>query len=244
MNIDSMTVEKRDGKNHGLKKPTDPKSSAFSVRLGEVVILASECKEEGFSDKVVQILENYAGCNLNFEMFNKLNMSWNDCVYFVKDDKCIEAALIAHKYVTQYIQAPTKVGRDFIDGDSGIGFYTRLIDRQKRALEKAFDCKWYFKARRPLQHLRDMVGEESALRLVNYAHPAHWTYPAGHGAKFAASFDAFDDAYELTANDLEMLFTFFFVLSCARSGGGVHFMEDNVASWSLVKGREIGDYKV
>lgn len=244
MNIDSMTVEQREGKNHGLVPPTLPGDPKFAENLGEVIILCQETKEEGFSPKVKEIITKYSDRELDYSMLEDLGYDWDSLVQFVKDDKCIEAGLVCHKYVTDVMKLEPKTDRDFIDGEGGIGFYDRLVDRQKRVLEKAFNCKWKFKAKRPLQHLRDYMGEEAARRCVVYQHPGHWAYPAGHAAKFAATYDAFCDSYKVDDINDTKIFTTLFVAGCARSGGGVHFMEDNVASWSLVKGREIGNYRL
>lgn len=243
--IDSMTVEVRTGKNHRLIAPTKRGTEQFANNLGEVVMLVQETRRSGYSPKVVESLEQHCGKRLDFSLLQDLGFdSWAKCVSFVKDDDCIEAALLAHKHVKVEWKLTARTDRDFIDGEDGIGFFDRTLKRLKDAAEKAFDCKYYFKQERPLQCLRDAMGEEVALKFVNYPHPGHWSYPAGHGAKFAASFDAFRDLYYLTSEQEHKLFTFFFVLSCARAGGGVHFMEDNVSSWSLVEGCEVGQYLI
>jgi len=165
--------------------------------------------------------------------------NWADVIKFVKDDKCVHLGLMVHELVTKTYQAKPKQDVDFIDGEGGVGFYTRLMERMKVYLEKAFDEKYFHKSTRPLQYLRDHIGLNAALANVHYEHPGHWRYPAGHGAKFATVYDYVTESYQLTNAQENAVFTICYVASMARSGGGVHLPEDNAASWSLIDGRDI-----
>jgi len=86
---------------------------------------------------------------------------------------------------------------------------------------------------RPLIALEQALGAAAAGCLVNYVHPGHWSYPAGHGAKFFEVVDLSRDTWDLTEVQDSIILTASYVLAMARSGGGVHFPEDNIASGYL-----------
>lgn len=247
MNIDSMTVEQRTGQSHGLRAPMVEGSPEYLEQLADMMTLCRAASPAigGYSPQCITLLKKYAPDHtLDFRGLTSLGFgSWHSLVQFVKDDDCIQLALMARRLVAQVWGAPVVKDQDFINGEGGLGFYERLVDRMKRHLEKAFDEKWLHQARRPLQYLRDVIGIDAAMANVHYAHPAHPRYPAGHGVKFAVSFDYIMDSYELTETQVNQVFTVFYAASMARSGAGVHLPEDNVASWSLVANRAIGKYK-
>ena len=246
MNIDEMTVEQREGKSHGLRAPTVEGSPEYIEQLADMMRLCRAARPTvgGYTSECIETLAKYAPDHtLDFAGLNAIGFgSWYSLVQFVKDDDCIQLALLTRRLVANTWGAPVVKDQDFINGEGGLGFYERLVDRMKRHLEKAFDEKWHHKARRPLQYLRDVIGIDAAMSNVHYAHPAHSRYPAGHGVKFAVSFDYIMDSYTLTQEQINQVFTIFYAASMARSGGGVHLPEDNVASWSLVRTRAIGDY--
>lgn len=244
MNIDEMTVEVRAGKSHGLRAPTVEGSPEYMQQLADMLALCRGAKPcmKGYSDDVMDLLHKYAPNReaLDFSGLKEIGFdSWRDLVLFVENDKCVHMGLLVHKLVTEVYGAKPKKDQGFIDGEGGIGFYTRLMERMDRGLEKAFDEKYHHKSRRPLQWLRDHLGIESAMANVHYAHPGHWRYPAGHGMKFAVVYDYVTDSYELDSDQENSLFTILYAASMARSGGGVHLPEDNVASWSMVRGCDI-----
>lgn len=246
MNIDKMTVEQRTGRSHGLRKPTVEGSPEYIGQLADMMRLCRAARPTvgGYTVDCVYTLAKYApGHTLDFAGLNAIGFgSWHSLVQFVKDDDCIQLAMLVRRLVANTWGVQPNKDLDFINGEGGIGFYERLVDRMKRHLEKAFDEKWLHQARRPLQYLRDTIGIDAAMANVHYAHPAHPRYPAGHGVKFATSFDYIMDSYTLSPEQINQVFTIFYVASMARSGGGVHLPEDNVASWSLVRTRAIGNY--
>lgn len=238
MNTNDMTVEARDGKSHGLRAPTELGSADFLEQLDDMLALCEGAKptSSGYSHEVMNILHKYApGRTIDLNALFEAGLGdWKAAVDFVKDDKCVELGVIIHKLVTEVYGAKPKKDADFIDGEGGVGFYTRLMSRMKRALEKAFDEKYHWKAPRPLHYLMDVIGPKAAMRNVHYGHPGHWRYPAGHGVKFATVYDYVTDSYELTPEQENGVFSVCYVVSMARSGGGVHLPEDNCAAWSLV----------
>jgi len=244
MNIDDMTVEVREGLSHGLRAPTVEGSAEYKEQLQDMLILCrGGTADAGYTSEVMSILHKYApGRQLDVDALRTVGFpSWLSVINFVKDDKCVHMGLIVHELVTKKFQAPAKKSADFIDGEGGVGFYTRLMERMKRALEKAFDEKYFHKSRRPLQYLRDHLGMQSAMANVHYAHPGHWRYPAGHGVKFATVYDYVTDSYELTDEQENAVFSICYIAAMARSGAGVHLPEDNVASWSLIRNCDIDE---
>lgn len=247
-NIDAMTVEQRTGKSHGLRAPTAEGSPEYLAQLADMMALcrAASPSVGGYSPDCIKLLQKYApDRKLDFAGLNAIGFgSWHSLVMFVKDDDCIQLGLLVRRLVANVWGVSAFKDQDFINGEGGLGFYERLTDRMKRHLEKAFDEKWHHKARRPLQYLRDVIGMDAAMHNVHYPHPPHPRYPAGHGVKFAVSYDYIMDSYNLTQAQADQVFTIFYAASMARSGAGVHLPEDNVAAWSLVRTRAIGEYMV
>lgn len=251
-----MTVELRSSMTaHGLKPPSVEGTTRHSEQLSDMLELCQGAKQSSTFDasnasskmgslwpeRVKEILEKHSPFSLsNIDRtlrefgFN----SWSSCVDFVMDDNCPEFALIVLRW-GQHNGLQHQQNNGFIDGD-GTGYtleyLTRLASKSvnRGSLEKAFDAKYYYKQRRPLVILSEKLGEEAASCLVNYVHPGHWAYPAGHSTKFFQVVELAKDYWILSDEDYSKLLTAAYVLSMARSGGGVHFPEDNVAGGYIV----------
>lgn len=254
--LPEMTVEKRDSKTaHGLYPPIQPDTPEYLKQISDMLELCQGAKvnagpnEGHWPERVIEILQEHAP----FQMHDvELSLSrfgfygWSDCVRFVMDDNCDDFASLLLRY-TQREKIPHKDNKGFIDGD-GIGFKRRYIDRLGRkgdspgSLEKAFDAKYFFKQARPLVALQEILGPDAANCMVNYIHPGHWAFPAGHGAKFYEAADLARDTWDLSEVQDDIILTASYVLAMARSGGGVHFPEDNIASGYLAGLPEFAQY--
>lgn len=231
--IPDNIVETREGKSHGLKVPTP----ITGDDIADLIILCDSYHLPGsFNKDIEQTIAAKLPERCRKDGFKAILSligldTWRKCVDFVKDDTCIEAGQLVHEWIrSKGIQA--RENKDFIDDASGIGFYKRLVDNTKEMLEKCFDEKYLHKFPRPLRVLEEKLGLVSAFCIVNYPHPGHYSYPAGHGGKFAAVFKTAKELYDLGEYE-DILLTMMAVLACARTGGGVHFLDDNLASFAL-----------
>ncbi len=243
--LPEMTVELRQSTTaHGLKPPTMPGDPGWEEQIEDFFILLEGAKEEApWSLEVRRVLKKHAPFELS-DIESSLKAfgfnSWRECVDFVKDDECIEFMVrVAHWAKKNNFEVRTD--RGFIDGE-GVGLYKRWADRTDRTLEKIFDAKYYFQAERPLVYLNNALGCDCT-PLMNYIHPGHWRYPAGHGGKFYESADLGRDTWVLQEWSWFVLLTGSYVLSMARTGGGVHLPEDNIAAGALAGLSEFDAYK-
>ena len=258
--LPQMTVEQRESETaHGLNPPPSVRSKEFKRQLSDMLMLCQGAKSsanrqepDAWPAEVLGILHDYSP----FEVSNipptlkKFGFgSWAEAVEFVMDDECVEFWLLVCKYAKAE-KLDFQKDRDFIDG-AGTGIYRRYLralsnkgEGERGSLEKAFDAKYHFRYERPLVHLTEEFGEDAAC-LVNYVHPGHWSYPAGHGAKFFTAVKVARETWDLEGreevNDTEIL-TAAYVLAMARSGGGVHFPIDNIASGYLSGLPEFAEY--
>lgn len=254
--LPEMTVELRESDTaHGLRAPLEPGSPEYNQQLSDMIELCQGAKkgvtpDNAWPARVLELLKEYAPFGMMAEIPTALSefgfSSWSECVRFVMDDNCDDFASIVLRW-TQGLSLPHKTENGFIDGD-GIGFKRRYIDRLGRktgsrgTLEKTFDAKYYFQQKRPLVELIDRMGEPAAKCLMNYVHPGHYSYPAGHGAKFFEVVDLARDTWTIGDYRDNMLLVAAYVLAMARSGGGVHFPEDNIASGYLAGLPEFKEY--
>lgn len=116
-------------------------------------------------------------------------------------------------------RSPKQCGVDFL---GLVGLDRRVSMAVEDALIEAFQAKYYFKQPRPSHHFRAGTLVESA------PCPAHWSYPAGHGAIFGAIAEvwATHTISRWSADDLR---DSAHQLAHARTGRGVHWPEDNKA---------------
>lgn len=244
--LPEMTVEARDSDTgHGLI-PFAPKGSPeYAQELSDMLVLCQDAKSDSafWADSTMEILTRYAPYaieDIAMRVYRVTGFtSWRECVDFVRDDECIDFAVMVAKYAKSE-GLMQREDRDFIDG-GGLGYYQRWLDRTKRTLEKAFDAKYYFKRDRPLVDLIDVLGDKADC-IVNYMHPGHYAYPAGHGAKFFETVDLARDSWDMSEGQDRAILTAGYVLSMARSGGGVHFPMDNVVSGYLAGLPEFKQY--
>ena len=234
--LPEMTVElndKRKDTNHWLRAPSEPGSPEFLADLEDTLNLVELAKINWPTvwDDVQNIIQKYTPFEMTVRAADIMPLFWIDtrfdAVQFVKDDECIEFAVLCIHYLKKRWYTP-KTDRDFIDGN-GVGFYNRRTERTDRALEKVFDIKHHYKAERPLVYLQKTLGIDCTM-IVNYIHPGHWRYCAGHWLKFFKTVDILRDEYDLTPEDDHIILCAANFLSNARSGWGVHLIEDNMAS--------------
>lgn len=258
MTLPEMTVELRTSTTaHNLKAPVPVNSPDFEAQLSDMIEFvdgaktrANKVPAERWEARVIELLGKYAP----FTMTNPKEAlaefgfySWAECVEFVMDDNCDDFASIVLRW-TQKNAIPHAESLGFIDGD-GTGFKTEYLHELNNkgtgelgTLEKAFDAKYYYKRHRPLVELSDRMGSDAAHCMINYVHPGHWAYPAGHGVKFFSTVKVVRDRWVMSAAQDNVLLTAAYVLAMARSGGGVHYPRDNTASGYLSGLPEFAEY--
>jgi len=183
-----MSVEKRISTTaHGIKPPTNPGEPGFAEQLQDTVILCREAsRADGipWTKETIRVLEKWNPTKSKRsipEIMENLGFnSWKEVCEFVKHDECPEFAVKMEIWAKKELNL--KQDKGFIDGQ-GIGFYRDYLDELKVTLEKAFDIKWYYKAKRPLQYIYDTLGVDFSV-MANYIHPAHNSFVAGHSVKF------------------------------------------------------------
>jgi len=239
--LPKMTVEKRSSHtSHGLRSPFLPGSPEFEEQLRHVLEFVEAAKSEtGFPGNLLDVhnplekLRNGYANSLNQFGFQ----SWKQATAFVKDDECNEFFVRVAKWAKRegVEMKPWAIQRGFIDG-GGLGIHGHFLKLCKGILEKGFDAKWYFYSklhtRRPLERYLERLGFVCPA-LFNYIHPGHPRYPAGHACKFGASVVAAMQIWSFSEEQIFHLKTAAYVLSMARSGGGVHVPEDNLAGLFL-----------
>lgn len=241
-----MFVEERDVNNtHWLNAPIRPWDDGYEQQLSSYILLMEWAKVEGWTWEVLEELTRYLPEDLKeygsqipkiVEHFNVDRyefFGWADIVDFVRDDECVEFAVIAKKWISrEWIKVKNDLW--FIDG-TGTGHYERYMDRLNRkweslwVLEKAFDAKWTFKMKRPIIELSERAGIDMT-PIMPYMHPWHRAFPAGHGAKFFGVVKQIIDTYDLTPMQRIYLIVWAYVFAMARTGWGVHLPQDNYAS--------------
>lgn len=175
--LPEMTVEKREGKSHGLLPPSPVGSDDFNQQLFDMQVLIRGVNDSRFSKETLSVLEKYAPFEMSpvADTLQKFGFyDWQECVEFVKDDLCVDFGRRVLKYASA-----EKLTTTFIH--SNVVFFKRLMERMERTLQKCFDEKYYHRHQRPLSYMVDMHGE-NARCMVNYTHPGHWAYPAEYKA--------------------------------------------------------------
>lgn len=229
-----MTIEERDVNNtHGLPSP----STDVDGQLNLAIELNNLAKSESpaWSARVIEILNDYSPIAFTVKEARVacndvmgLN-SWKKVSKFVIDDMCSEFFNMALSYCIKTKQTHVN-DLDFIDG-SGIGYLNGYTAQLKNCLEKIFDAKWTFKKDRPLVHSGNKGVD--LIPTANAIHPAHWTYPAGHGGKFLCAVAYLKSVFTLTAEVEKILLVAAVIAAHGRSGNLIHYPEDNCASISL-----------
>lgn len=240
-----MTVEKREGKSHGLRPPVQKGTPEYNKQLQDVLHLCMDSKHSGYTDRVQRILYHYAPVDLNGITITDLmtefgHPNWSDVCDFVKDDECIEFFVMLVKFLKNR-GIEYRKNRDFID-EGGFGVYRRYIDRAERTLEQAFDEKYLHEESRPLEDIFADTGLDFS-GMADYVHPGHYRYPAGHGAKFYEAADHACDAFAVSDNERKMVIFLAYVEAMGRSGILVHLIEDNIAPGYLADLPEFKEWK-
>lgn len=244
-----MTVEnneKRQDTAHWLRAPLEVWSPEFLSGLQDMLTLVELAKIQGPTvwNDVQDIIQKYLPFQINGNIQEIMEKFWFQsrfqAVQFVRNDECIEFMVKVSHYAKSR-KVPVKEDRDFIDGE-GVWLYARRSDRTDRTLEKTFDAKYHFKQKRPLEYINDTLGIDCS-STMNYIHPGHYAYPAGHGAKFFETVDTARDTRELSAEQDHDILVASVVLSMWRSWGWVHYPEDNLASGYFAGLPEFSSYK-
>lgn len=235
----SGSVEKREGKSHGLKLPIRPGDEGFAEQLNDTCSFVTLAREDvGFDDeRLVSLLDKYAREKLDYldaaETFGI--ESWGSLTGFVKDDECIDLFRTVKKWAEKNFDPREQDG--FIDG-GGFGYYEDFSGFGKENIEKAFDEKYEHELPRPEEVLEDIF---SGLKDFGvYSQPGHPSFPAGHANKFTSVFLWAIANFKLSAKAIRQLFTVCYMAAMGRSGGGVHYPQDNVAGMALL----FSDYPV
>lgn len=239
--LPEMTVEKRNSQTaHGLRRPSLPGSDIFEQQLRHVLEFVEAAKmTAGYPTELLDMYSDIRPLTLSYssalESFGF--SSWKQCVVFVKDDECNEFFVRVAKWAkSEGIEFQKHAELEgFIDG-GGLGIHNHYLKITKEILEKGFDAKYYYhkmlKTKRPLEHYLDRLGFVCPA-LFNYVHPGHPRYPAGHSCKFFAALVAAESIWKLSRRQRTVIMVAAYVLSMARSGGGVHLPEDNLAGGYL-----------
>lgn len=246
-----MTVEKREGKSHGLKSPTPKWTPEYKAQLQDVLYLCMDSKHPGYSNRVQEILWKHApvkpeNVDITELMTEFGHPNWSDVCEFVKDDECIEFFLMLVKFLKKR-GVEFRKNRDFID-EGGTGLYRRYLVRldhkEHGTLEQAFDEKYLHEETRPLEDLYELTGLDFS-GMADYTHPGHFRYPAGHAAKFYEAADHACDAFaiEKTSNLRKIVIFLAYAEAMGRSGILVHLIEDNIAAGYLADLPEFNNWK-
>lgn len=237
--IVDMVVEARDSDTaHGIPEP-DLSEDNLKKQLCETILLNTDYgRYPGWLQTTLDVLTKEAskylgpvtGKEVKTAMLEVMGYrSWKEVGDFVRDDECEDFFNFLKKWAKK-IKAPLKEDLDFIDGN-GIGHNKLFNERVKVTLEQAFDAKYYFKARRPLDFAIDIGLDITSS--ANQIHPGHYSYPAGHGTKFFTSVEVLLSVYELTAEQRKMAVLAAIVAAMARCALGIHFPQDNCAGGFL-----------
>lgn len=238
-----MTVEKRDSDTaHGLKTPTLPGEEGFNEQVAEMLELVECAKEPNDWAKVAEVLKPYFPFEVSAleleEVMEAFGFAtWKETVDHVKDDQCWEVFTKVARWAAKE-KLTLRKNEDlegFIDG-SGMGVMRVFDEECKSLLEKGFDAKWYFYillgTLRPIEYLANLVGFPCRA-FFNYIHPGHPRYPAGHSCKAAAALVAAIRCWVVEDRHRRRLIIFTLCWSMGRSGGGVHYPEDNMGGFLL-----------
>jgi hypothetical protein len=173
--------------------------------------------------------------------------NWHEATDLVEDDECIELFMLVSywfKNIENLEMTDDFKKSGFIDG-SGFGIYDLYSTIAKSVLQKCFDAKWFYyykyRTKRPLERLRQLTGM-ICRNFFNYVHPGHPRYPAGHGGKFYAIIMTALLIWKIPRQILLELKVVCYVMAMARSGGGVHLPEDNLASGAFAGIEELSHY--
>lgn len=239
--LPEMVVEKRESKTaHGLNPPTLDGDVGYDTQLIHTLDLVEFAKTSfGFPIEILKIYDPFSsrrnGYSNSLTKFGYTN--WRNCVEFVKDDECNEFFVAVARWAkSNNIPLKKDISEKGFIGGTGIGIHKLYMDVCQYCLEKAFDAKYYFykeyDTKRPIERLNDRLGFVCSA-LFNYMHPGHPRYPAGHGVKFFSACVTALMIWDINDDQRSDLMTAAYVLSMARSGGGVHLPEDNLGGGYL-----------
>lgn len=228
----SGDVERREGRTHGLPEPIRPGDEGFQEQLRDTLILCQAAKldAEPWPEEVKTVLlRHWVGVQNGTNVFQIEHAakqigfsSWREIVDFVRDDECIDGLRLLLPWVRSRYDRHEVEG--FIDG-GGVGDYDRYTDRLRYQLQETFDEKWHWMLPRPEEVMEDMTG---CREIGVYPQPGHPSYPAGHGRKFATVDQYLNDHFCLDDYGRFVVRAATYLLAMARTGGGVHYPQDNL----------------
>lgn len=237
--LPEMTVEKREGKSHGLPKPDTSDKNLFH-ELGQAIKLNGDAKEPFWKESTLQCIKAYSPVDISYDEIKDYTQKifgfrhWSEVTEYVQNDMCSEFFNVCLKYCLSQKETHVK-NLDFIDG-SGIGYLGAYRDRLKETLEKAFDEKYYHKVARPLVFA--MSKGMDIVDNANYIHPGHYSYPAGHGTKFFTVVEVLRSVFDLSEDCDRALYVVAVVFSMGRTGSLIHYPMDNLVGGYLTTLKE------
>lgn len=247
MKYPEMTVEKRASTTaHNLKPPTVEGTKEYKKQLQDTIELCENKDTFFWANEVLVVLNKYSPVDIGEirvrDLMEEFGFeSWKSVCDFVRNDECVEFMVRVAKYCKNKGFAVRK-DRGFINGE-GFGLYRRYEDRASAVMEKGFDAKWFFKAKRPLEILKENTGVDFSCA-SNYVHPPHHRYPAGHCIKFYEAIDTALDTWAIPNEERVNLIFAAYVVSMGRSGLLVHLPEDNIAGGALTGLKEFKEWLV
>lgn len=239
MNLPDMTVEYRDPTTaHGIPVP-NLSAAKMAKECQYAIQMNHDYHYKGWRQPTIDILIKYSPIpNLTKEEIVKSvydvfgYRSWKEVSEFVVDDMCSDFFNIAlRECITNNQQQVSNT--DFIDG-TGVGFLEYYRDILKVNLEKAFDCKYFYKVRRPLVYMIEEFGLDLS-KVANALHPGHFSFCQGHGTKMYTAVDCLNDVFNLDDECFRRLFIAAYVGSQGRCGNLIHFPMDSTPVLVIMK---------
>lgn len=241
-NLPEMIVEKRDSTTaHTVPEP-NLTEEYLNKDLQETMFLNKHGRSNKRHPRVLEILsENIPWNPTDDEIKDAVkevtgHKSWGDVSLFVVDDACTEFFNMCLKYCLKKGQKIKNHETGVFIEASGTGFVNMYTDRldwdnDDGTLQQAFDAKYLYQVKRPLEYMLDKWVDITAV--ANAIHPWHWAYPAGHGTKFLTAVEIMRQEFELDEDVSKNLFIAACAESHGRSGNLIHFIQDNLAGWHL-----------
>lgn len=242
MALPDMIVEKRESTTaHTVPQP-NLTEEYLNKDLQDTMFLNKHGRSKKRHPRVLEILSENIPWNPTGEEMKEAvkevtgHRSWGEVSTFVVDDACTEFFNMCLKYCLRTGQKIKNHETGVFIEASGTGFVNMYTDRldgdnDDGTLQKAFDAKYFYKVKRPLEYMLDKGFDIS--ESANAIHPGHWSYPAGHWTKFLTAVEIMRQEFELDEDVNKNLFIAACVESHGRSGNLIHFLQDNLAAWSL-----------
>lgn len=245
-----MTIDKREGKSHGLRSPLVEGSPEYIEQVQDAIYIAADAPK-GMTERLVKVLDKYCPVEHEVtyqEMIDDINTCWvykidsyKDIGKLVLNDECLDMFSLMVKIAKQKGLKSTTQKDVFIKGD-GVARYRRALDSQERTLDKVFDEKYLREQKRILVWLFEKTGIDFTPFVDDKVHPGHFTWPAGHDGKGSEAVDQLAREFELNDYWRRYFIKFKHMLVMARCVFLIHKPEDNCASGYLAGLPEFKSY--